>query len=157
MTNSEATDGVTVDRARAEDVAAIVAMLADDHLGARREDPDDLAPYLAAFRAIDADPHQFLAVVRRGDRVVGTLQLTVLPGLSRRGALRAQIEAVRVHADERGGGLGTRLVAWAEEEARRRGCSMLQLTSDASRRDAHRFYERLGYTASHVGLKKPLD
>jgi GNAT superfamily N-acetyltransferase len=148
--------GVTVDRARAGDVAAIVAMPADDHLGARRETPDDLAPYLAAFEAIDADPHQFLAVARRGDRVVGTLQLTVLPGLSRRGALRAQVEAVRVHADERGGGLGTRLVAWAEEEALRRGCTMLQLTSDASRADAHRFYERLGYTASHVGFKKPL-
>jgi GNAT superfamily N-acetyltransferase len=148
--------GVTVDRARAGDVAAIVAMLADDHLGARRETPGDLAPYLAAFEAIDADPHQFLAVARRGDRVVGTLQLTVLPGLSRRGALRAQVEAVRVHADERGGGLGTRLVAWAEEEALRRGCTMLQLTSDASRADAHRFYERLGYTASHVGFKKPL-
>ena len=156
MTDSEATGGVTVDRAGAEDVAAIVAMLADDHLGARREDPDDLAPYLAAFKAIDADPHQFLAVARRGDRVVGTLQLTFLPGLSRRGALRAQIEAVRVHADERGAGLGARLVAWAEEEALRRGCSMVQLTSDASRTDAHRFYERLGYTASHVGLKKPL-
>ncbi|GAB2511545.1 GNAT family N-acetyltransferase [Nocardiopsis aegyptia] len=156
MTDSETTGGVTVDRARAEDVAAIVAMLADDHLGARREDPGDLTPYLAAFKAIDADPHQFLAVARRGDRVVGTLQLTVLPGLSRRGALRAQIEAVRVHADERGSGLGTRLVTWAEEEALRRGCSMLQLTSDASRTDAHRFYERLGYTASHVGLKKPL-
>ncbi|RKS05107.1 acetyltransferase (GNAT) family protein [Nocardiopsis sp. Huas11] len=156
MTDSEATGGVTVDRARAGDVAAIVAMLADDHLGARREDPDDLTPYLAAFKAIDADPHQFLAVARRGDRVVGTLQLTVLPGLSRRGALRAQIEAVRVHADERGGGLGTRLITWAEEEALRRGCTMVQLTSDASRPDAHRFYERLGYTASHVGLKKPL-
>lgn len=150
-------DGVTIDRARAEDVAAIVAMLADDALGARREDPGDPIPYLAAFRVIDADPHQFLAVARRDGRVVGTLQLTFLPGLSHRGATRAQVEAVRVHSGERGGGLGTDLLAWAEEEARRRGAAMLQLTSDASRGDAHRFYERLGYTASHVGFKKRLD
>ena len=149
-------EGITIDRARAEDVAAIVAMLADDELGARREDPGNLAPYLAAFEVIDADPHQFLAVARRGDRVVGTLQLTFLPGLSHRGATRAQVEAVRVHSDVRGGGLGTDLLAWAEEEARRRGAAMLQLTSDASREDAHRFYERLGYTASHVGFKKRL-
>ncbi|CAL9364684.1 MULTISPECIES: GNAT family N-acetyltransferase [Nocardiopsis] len=149
-------EGITIDRARAEDVAAIVAMLADDELGARREDPGNPAPYLAAFEVIDADPHQFLAVARRGDRVVGTLQLTFLPGLSHRGATRAQVEAVRVHSDVRGGGLGTDLLAWAEEEARRRGAAMLQLTSDASREDAHRFYERLGYTASHVGFKKRL-
>ncbi|MCP3013956.1 GNAT family N-acetyltransferase [Nocardiopsis dassonvillei] len=150
-------EGITIDRARAEDVAAIVAMLADDELGARREDPGDLAPYLAAFGVIDADPHQFLAVARRGVRVVGTLQLTFLPGLSHRGATRAQVEAVRVRSDVRGGGLGTDLLVWAEEEARRRGAAMLQLTSDASREDAHRFYERLGYTASHVGFKKRLD
>ncbi|MEU1901856.1 GNAT family N-acetyltransferase [Nocardiopsis dassonvillei] len=149
-------EGITIDRARAEDVAAIVAMLADDELGARREDPGNLTPYLAAFEVIDADPHQFLAVARRGDRVVGTLQLTFLPALSHRGATRAQVEAVRVHSDVRGGGLGTDLLAWAEEEARRRGAAMLQLTSDASREDAHRFYERLGYTASHVGFKKRL-
>ncbi|WP_444960951.1 GNAT family N-acetyltransferase [Nocardiopsis sp. M1B1] len=149
-------EGITIDRARAEDVAAIVAMLADDELGSRREDPGDPAPYLAAFRVIDADPHQFLAVARLGGRVVGTLQLTFLPGLSHRGATRAQVEAVRVHSDERGGGLGTGLLVWAEEEARRRGAAMLQLTSDASRGDAHRFYERLGYTASHVGFKKRL-
>jgi GNAT superfamily N-acetyltransferase len=149
-------EGITIDRARAEDVAAIVAMLADDELGARREDPGNPAPYLAAFEVIDADPHQFLAVARRGDRVVGTLQLTFLPGLSHRGATRAQVEAVRVHSDVRGGGLGTDLLAWAEDEARRRGAAMLQLTSDASREDAHRFYERLGYTASHVGFKKRL-
>ncbi|MFD6951478.1 GNAT family acetyltransferase [Nocardiopsis sp. TSRI0078] len=149
-------DGVTIDRARTEDVAAIVAMLADDVLGARRESPDDPKPYLSAFEDIDADPHQFLAVARRGGRVVGTLQLTFIPGLSRRGATRAQVEAVRVHADERGGGLGTGLLLWAEEEARRRGAAILQLTSDASRGDAHRFYGRLGYTASHVGFKKGL-
>lgn len=151
------TEGVTIDRARAEDVAAIVAMLADDALGAQREDPDDLDTYLAAFEVIDVDPHQFLAVARRSGRVVGTLQLTFITGLSRRGTTRAQVEAVRVHSNERGGGLGTELLVWAEEEARRRGAALLQLTSDASREGAHRFYERLGYTASHVGFKKELS
>ncbi|NYH51496.1 GNAT superfamily N-acetyltransferase [Nocardiopsis arvandica] len=147
-------DGVSIDRARAGDVAAIVAMLADDALGARRESPGDPKPYMAAFEDIDADPRQYLAVARRDGRVVGTLQLTFVPGLSHRGSTRAQVEAVRVDSDERGGGLGIDLLLWAEEEARRRGAAILQLTSDASREDAHRFYERLGYTASHVGFKK---
>lgn len=148
---------VTFDRATADDVPSIVALLADDPLGARREDPADTGAYLAAFAVIDADPHQFLAVARRDGRVVGTLQLTFVPGLSHRGATRAQVEAVRVHADERGGGLGTEMMAWAEARAREHGAAMLQLTSDATREDAHRFYERLGYAASHVGLKKRLD
>lgn len=149
-------DDLTIDRARTEDVEAIVAMLADDPLGARRESPEEPRIYQAAFEAIDADPNQFLAVARRDGRVVGTLQLTFIPGLSRRGAMRAQVEAVRVHTSERGRGLGTDLLLWAEEEARRRGAAMVQLTSDASRVEAHRFYERLGYTASHVGFKKEL-
>lgn len=149
-------DDLTIDRARTEDVEALVAMLADDPLGARRESPEEPRIYQAAFEAIDADPNQFLAVARRDGRVVGTLQLTFIPGLSRRGAMRAQVEAVRVHTSERGRGLGTDLLLWAEEEARRRGAAMVQLTSDASRVEAHRFYERLGYTASHVGFKKEL-
>ena len=149
-------DDLTIDRARTEDVETIVAMLADDPLGARRESPEEPRIYQAAFEAIDADPNQFLAVARRDGRVVGTLQLTFIPGLSRRGAMRAQVEAVRVHTSERGRGLGTDLLLWAEEEARRRGAAMVQLTSDASRVEAHRFYERLGYTASHVGFKKEL-
>ncbi|GAA1090615.1 GNAT family N-acetyltransferase [Nocardiopsis metallicus] len=147
---------LTIERALKTDVEAIVAMLADDPLGAQRETPDDLSAYIEAFEVIDADPHQYLAVARRNGRVVGTLQLTVLPGLSRRGATRAQIEAVRVHADERGSGLGSDLLEWAEREARGRGCVMLQLTSDVKRQDAHRFYERLGYEPSHVGFKKRL-
>jgi GNAT superfamily N-acetyltransferase len=85
--------------------------------------------------------------------VVGTLQLTIIPGLSRKGATRSLIEAVRIHADERGGGLGTRLIEWAIDESRRQNCQLVQLTSDASRTDAHRFYERLGFEASHVGFK----
>ncbi|WP_427921275.1 N-acetyltransferase family protein [Streptomyces sp. cg40] len=139
-----------------EDVPAIVAMLADDPLGSQRESPDDLTPYLAALERLTADPNQHLVVAVREGRVVGTLQLTVIPGLSRRGSTRSIIEAVRVHADERGSGLGTRLIEWAIAESRRQGCQLVQLTSDATRTDAHRFYERLGFTASHVGFKLPL-
>ncbi|MFI2641637.1 GNAT family N-acetyltransferase [Streptomyces sp. NPDC018610] len=139
-----------------DDVPAIVGMLADDPLGARRESPDDLTPYLAALERLSADPNQRLVVAVREGRIVGTLQLSVIPGLSRRGATRSVIEGVRVHADERGSGLGTRLVEWAIEESRRAGCQLVQLTSDRSRTDAHRFYERLGFEASHVGFKLPL-
>lgn len=137
----------------ADDIPAIVAMLADDPLGAQRESPDDLGPYLTAFESIAADPHQHLVVAVREGSIVGTLQLTIVPGLSRRGATRSIIEAVRIHAGERGSGLGTQLIEWAVEESRRLGCQMVQLTSDKSRTDAHRFYERLGFEASHLGFK----
>ncbi|GAT83989.1 GNAT family acetyltransferase [Streptomyces sp. F-3] len=137
----------------ADDVPAVVALLADDPLGAQRESPDDLAPYLAALERLKADPHQHLMVAVREGRVVGTLQLSIIPGLSRRGATRSIIEAVRVHADERGNGLGTRLIEWAIEASRRHGCRLVQLTSDRTRTDAHRFYERLGFEASHLGFK----
>ncbi|CAL9495777.1 N-acetyltransferase family protein [Streptomyces sp. enrichment culture] len=143
-------------RAVAEDIPAIVAMLADDPLGAQRESPDDLTPYLTAYERLAADPNQHLVVAVREGRVVGTLQLTIVPGLSRRGATRSIIEGVRVHADERGSGLGTRFIEWAVEESRRQDCRLVQLTSDATRTDAHRFYERLGFTASHVGFKLQL-
>ncbi|MEU1789801.1 GNAT family N-acetyltransferase [Streptomyces sparsogenes] len=142
--------------ATADDIPAIVAMLADDPLGARRESPDDPAPYRAAFERIAHDPGQRLVVAVRDGRTIGTLQLTVVPGLSRRGATRSIIEGVRVHADERGSGLGTQLIQWAIDESRREGCVLVQLTSDATRTDAHRFYERLGFEASHVGFKLAL-
>ncbi|WP_328328895.1 MULTISPECIES: GNAT family N-acetyltransferase [unclassified Streptomyces] len=142
--------------AHENDIPAIVAMLADDPLGARRESPDDLAPYITAHRRIAADPQQHLVVAVREDRVVGTLQLTVIPGLSRRGATRSIIEGVRIHGDERGSGLGTRLIEWAVDTSRSQGCQLVQLTSDATRTDAHRFYERLGFTASHLGFKLQL-
>lgn len=131
-------------------------MLADDPLGAQRESPDDLTPYLAALERLSADPNQHLVVAVREGRVVGTLQLTVLPGLSRKGSTRSLIEGVRIHSDERGSGLGTRFIEWAIEESRRQGCHLVELTSDATRTDAHRFYERLGFTASHVGFKLAL-
>jgi GNAT superfamily N-acetyltransferase len=140
----------------ADDVPAIVGMLADDPLGAQRESPDDLTPYLTALERLATDPNQHLAVAVREGRVVGTLQLTIIPGLSRRGSTRSIIEGVRVHADERGSGLGTQLIEWAIDESRRQNCQLVQLTSDATRTDAHRFYERLGFEASHVGFKLPL-
>ncbi|WP_340377694.1 GNAT family N-acetyltransferase [Streptomyces sp. SS7] len=140
----------------AEDIPAIVALLADDPLGAQRESPDDLAPYRSALERLTADPNQRLVVAVREGRVVGTLQLTIIPGLSRRGATRSVIEGVRVHTDERGSGLGTRFIEWAIEESRRENCQLVQLTSDVTRTDAHRFYERLGFVASHVGFKLPL-
>ncbi|MFD5097969.1 GNAT family N-acetyltransferase [Streptomyces albidochromogenes] len=139
--------------ATADDLPAIVAMLADDPLGAQRESPDDLAPYTAALARLTDDPNQYLVVAVRENRVVGTLQLTVIPGLSRRGSTRSVIEGVRIHADERGSGLGSRLIEWAIDESRRQNCRLVQLTSDTTRTDAHRFYERLGFEATHVGFK----
>jgi GNAT superfamily N-acetyltransferase len=151
-------DGVTVDirRATADDVPTIVDLIATDSLAATREKPGD-PRYLAAFEKINADPNQLLVVVDRSGEVVGTLQLTFIPGLSRTGMTRATIEAVRVRADQRGEGLGQRLIEWAVEQARERGCGLVQLTTDASRADAHRFYERLGFKASHVGMKLALN
>ena len=140
----------------AGDIPAIVGMLADDPLGAQRESPDDLAPYLAALERLSGDPNQHLVVAVREGRVVGTLQLTVIPGLSRKGSTRSIIEGVRIHADERGSGLGTQLIEWAVDESRRQNCQLVQLTSDHTRTDAHRFYERLGFTASHLGFKLQL-
>ncbi|MPZ85149.1 MAG: GNAT family N-acetyltransferase [Actinophytocola sp.] len=148
-------DSLVIRRATAEDVAVIVDMLVDDPLGAKREAPGDAA-YAEAFKEIEADPRQFLAVAEIGGEVVGTMQLTFIPGLSRRGSTRALIEAVRVRADQRGSGLGQQLAEWAIDTARARGAAMVQLTTDASRVDAHRFYERLGFVASHVGMKLAL-
>lgn len=140
--------------ATAEDVPAIVAMLADDKLGAQRETPDDMNPYLAAFKQIAATPNTLLAYAETGDgKPAGTLQLNFLQGLGRRGAVRAQIESVRIHSSMRGTGLGTELMKWAIEAARDRGVFMVQLTSDGSRTEAHRFYERLGFVHSHAGFK----
>ncbi|SDI16242.1 Ribosomal protein S18 acetylase RimI [Actinokineospora alba] len=147
---------VNIRRATIDDVPAIVALLMDDAIGATRESADDLTPYKDAFAVIDADHHEFLAVADRDGEIVGTFQLSLLPGLSRMGAFRAQVEAVRVAASARGLGLGETMMRWAIEEARKRGCVMVQLTSDKKRQDAHRFYERLGFTATHEGFKLAL-
>ncbi|MDR7143859.1 GNAT family N-acetyltransferase [Rhizobium sp. BE258] len=146
-------------RARESDLPAIIAMLADDTLGRSREvvsDPVD-ERYLVAFAAIVADENQLLAVaVDADDQPVGCLQLTFIPGLSRRGMWRGQIESVRITETERGTGLGTRFIKWAIGVCRDRGCKLVQLTSDKSRADSIRFYERLGFMASHEGMKLTL-
>ena len=150
---------VRLRRAVAADVPALVALLAADQLGAARDgvrDGSDMAAYTAAFEAIDADPAHVLVVAESAGEVVGTLQLSFLPGLARRGAVRAQIEAVRVSDAARGEGLGGAMIGWAIQEARRRGCALVQLTTDKSRTDAHRFYQRLGFVASHEGMKLAL-
>lgn len=150
---------VSLRRAVADDVPAMVALLAADELGAGRDGittAEDLDVYLAGFRRIDDDPTHLLLVATGGLNVVATMQLTFLPGLARRAALRAQVEAVRVREDFRTRGLGAVLLDWAIEEAERRGCALVQLSSDKSRVDAHRFYERLGFVASHEGFKLSL-
>lgn len=143
-------------RATRDDVAAIVRLLADDPLGARRESAAAPLPdsYCAAFDAIDRDPNQELVVVDTdGRRVAGVLQITFIPCLTCRGGWRALVEGVRVAADVRAGGIGRRMLRWAIERARARGCHVVQLTSDKARPDAIRFYESLGFVASHEGLK----
>jgi GNAT superfamily N-acetyltransferase len=147
---------VTLRRAEEDDLEEIVALIADDEIARSRGDSlgaEDRAAYRTAFRAIDQDPAQLLVVAIDTESVVGTLQLTFIPGLSRRGALRMQIEAVRVGAAHRGTGLGSAMITWSLEEGRRRGASLAQLTSDKARPEAHRFYQRLGFVPSHVGYK----
>ena len=150
---------VTFRAATEADLPAIVALYADDALGATRELPAlPLDPrYAEAFAQIDADDHQLLAVAKDDSKIVGTLQLTFIRGLAFRGGLRGQIEAVRTAAARRGQGIGAAFVGWAVDRCRERGCHIVQLTSNNSRTEAHRFYGRLGFTASHTGFKLQLD
>lgn len=141
--------------ARRDDIASAVALLADDVLGQGRESTDP-EPYLSAFDAMQAQEGNHLVVGLMSDRVIACYQLVILPGLSTAGALRAQNEGVRVASDLRGRGIGTALIADAEARARSAGCKQMQLTTNRSRHDARRFYDRLGFTASHIGYKKPL-
>ena len=144
--------------ARREDLEAIVAMLANDPLGSGREDaslPLGEA-YLEAFDALDQDPNHLLAVAIAEGQVVGTLQLSFIPGLARTGMWRGQIEAVRIAQDFRNSGLGQQMFQWAIARCEERGCGLVQLTTDKTRPDAHRFYERLGFEASHIGYKLKL-
>ena len=145
-------------RATEADVPAIVQMLADDSLGASREalGTESLPQYLDAFRVIDADANQFLLVVDDGTEIVGTLQLTFIAGLARGGLKRGLVEAVRVSGDRRGEKIGEAMFAWVLEKCRRESCGIVQLTTDKSRTDAHRFYDRLGFEPSHIGYKMML-
>jgi ribosomal protein S18 acetylase RimI-like enzyme len=144
--------------ARREDLPALVRLLADDVLGASRERASDPLPeaYGKAFDAIERDPNNELVVAEMNGKVAGMLQLTFIPGISRQGSWRALIEAVRVESTLRSAGLGRKLIALAIERARARGCRMVQLTSDKSRVEAIRFYESLGFVASHQGMKLEL-
>ena len=146
---------LTIRKAVFNDIPAIVAMLADDEFGHTREDTSSPLNqrYVDAFAQIDADPNQFLAVAEQGGEVVGCFQLTSIANLSLIGMRRCLLEAVRVRADQRGKGLGRFMISWAIDEARRRDCGVIQLTSNKQRLDAHRFYESLGFIGSHLGMK----
>jgi ribosomal protein S18 acetylase RimI-like enzyme len=146
---------VRIRPARRDDVAAIVAMLADDALGRGRERIEDPLPlaYFRAFEAVERDPNIQLVVAQdEGGEVVGCLQLCILPGLSSQGASRALIEDVRVASRCRSRGIGEQLVRWAVAEARRNGCKLVELLTHNTRVDAQRFYARLGFQPSHVGM-----
>lgn len=138
------------------DLPAVLALLADDDLGRSRDVPTVDDAYARAFEAITTDPRNELVVAERGGEVVACLQVTYIPGLSRHGAERALVEAVRVRADQRGAGVGRALLTWVIDRARERGCALVQLTTDKSRTAAHRFYLGLGFVASHEGMKLPL-
>ena len=152
-------DGVRhrITRARRDEVPRIVDLLRDDVLGSERES-HDISAYLAAYDAIRRDPaHLLVAVLDEDDTVVATCQLTLLPGLARGGAVRLQIEGLRVAAGTRGTGLGSAFMEWVIGHARRQGASIVQLSTDRERMDARGFYERVGFVASHIGLKLELD
>ena len=150
---------VVMRQARRADLPRLLELLIDDDVATLRGDyTKEVTPeVLAAFHEIESDPANELWVAVLGDRVVAMAQLTVIPGLSRGGKRRGQVEAVRVEADLRGRGIGERLMEHVTCRAREAGCSFMQLTSDERRTDAHRFYERLGYQRSHVGMKQSLE
>jgi ribosomal protein S18 acetylase RimI-like enzyme len=145
---------VSIRRARREDVPAIVAMLADDHLGRARERVEDPLPaaYYQAFERVERDSNLALVVAESEGRVVGCLQLAVLAGISSQGGIRGLLEDVRVASDCRSRGIGEQLVQWAMTEAKARGCNLVELLTHSSRVDAQRFYKRLGFSLSHAGM-----
>jgi len=148
------TSTITIRRARRADVSAIVAMLADDHLGGARERIEEPLPeaYFTAFERVDRDPGIQLVVAEQEGQIVGCLQLCMLSGLSSQGAFRGLIEDVRVASHRRSQSIGEQLVRWAVTEARTKGCKLVELLTHHTRVDAQRFYERLGFQRSHVGM-----
>ncbi len=141
-----------------EDLPAIVRLLADDELGSQREKYEEPLPqsYYEAFKQIAADPNHLLIVAESDGQVIGTLHLMFLPSISYQGGLRAQVESVRVDKECRNLGIGSRMMEWTIERARQRGAHAMQLTSHLTRKDAHRFYEKLGFKGSHLGMKLDL-
>ncbi|HEX8566119.1 MAG TPA: GNAT family N-acetyltransferase [Pyrinomonadaceae bacterium] len=148
-------DNLNFRLATINDLPQIVEMLADDFLGKQRERFESplLESYLQAFEEIERDPNNELIVVEQNGEIVGTLQLTFIPSISFQGGKRAQIESVRVAASARGQGIGKKMFEWAIERAREKNCRMIQLSTNNDRADAQRFYENLGFKASHVGMK----
>jgi ribosomal protein S18 acetylase RimI-like enzyme len=146
---------VTFRVATRADLPSIVRMLADDELGSQRERVENPLPesYYSAFEQINQDPNHELIVAERNGEVIGTLHLMFLPSVSFQGGLRAQVESVRVDKRFQSQGIGSQMMRWAMERARERGAQMVQLTTHQSRVDAHRFYERLGFKGSHLGMK----
>ena len=140
------------------DLGVVVDLLADDELGRSRENKAKIvhADYLRAFERIDSDVNQYAAIFEINGETIGCLQITFIPGLSRRGSLRGQIEGVRVSRNFRGKGYGAKMIAWAITKCRDNGCRMVQLTSDKTRKNAIQFYEKLGFVRSHEGLKLTL-
>jgi len=153
-----ATD-LTFRRAALGDLPAIIAMLADDKLGQTREDPSDPPnpKYIGAFEGIEADPNQYMLVGLQDGAVIAYLQITFIPYVSRLGSLRGQIESVRVASHLRGGGIGKKLMLHAIDLCKERGCFIVHLTTDKTREQTKRFYERLGFEVSHHGMKLSLS
>ncbi len=149
---------LTLRQADLQDLSEIVRLLADDFLGQKREQYEDPLPesYIAAFREIDADPNNALIVAEMDGQVVGTLQIIFTASISFQGGKRATVESVRVDEKHRGKGIGREMMLWAIERAKQKGCIFLQLTTNADRREAHRFYENLGFVGSHLGMKLKL-
>ncbi|GGM35049.1 acetyltransferase [Micromonospora sonchi] len=135
------------------DLPAVLDLLADDVLGRTRDVSEVDATYEEAFADITADPRNQLVVAEAGGELLGCMQLTYIPGLGRHGTERQLVESVRVRSDHRGRGLGRLMMTWAIDQARLRGCGLVQLTTDKTRHDAHRFYLGLGFVASHEGMK----
>jgi GNAT superfamily N-acetyltransferase len=152
------TDGIVFRLAGREDLPAVVKLLAEDELGSQRERYEEPLPeaYYVAFEQIQRDANHELIVAEAGGQVIGTLHLMFLPSLSFQGSLRAQVESVRVAASQRGQGLGREMMEWTIERAKARGANIVQLTTHKSRENAHRFYERLGFKGTHLGMKLSL-
>lgn len=157
MPPTDIAPGFIVRKAVRDDLPSLIELLHDDMLGQSRERHDDGA-YLRGFEAVDSDPAQFLAVVEDSDGVlVGLMQLSLIPGISRGGRLRLNVEGVRIARTLRGQGVGSAMISWAIKFGRLNGAGLVQLTTDARRTDAQRFYARLGFVASHLGMKFELD